>query len=114
MTGRFRRELVAHLECVQARAEHPPHWHSATLPVCAADIRTAKPALDLLAAALTADPAPAVRGVALAACLINDPHGPLYQAAAGADISALAGDANAQLGSATGDAAGATARSAIG
>jgi len=113
-TGRFRRELVAHLQCVQARAEHPPHWHSATLPVCAADVRTARSALDALAAALTADPAPAVRGLALAARLINDPHGPLYQRAAGADIAALARDVTAHLGTATGDAARVTVHSPIG
>lgn len=57
---------------------------------------------------------PTGRGLALAACLINHPHGPLYHRAAGADIAALARDATAHLGSATGDAARPTVHSPIG
>ena len=97
VTEHFRHELVAHLHCIQARAEHPPHWHSATLPVCAAEIRAGRGALDALAGALRDATAPAVRGVALAACLINDPHGPLHQPSAAAGITALAADATSHL-----------------
>jgi hypothetical protein len=40
---------------------------------------------------------PNLRGVALAACLVNDPHGPLYQRAAANEISTLAQNAVALL-----------------
>ena len=99
VTTRFRTELAAHLHRVLAKAEHPPHWHSAALPVCAPEVRAARDDLEVLARALETAPAPAARGVALAACLINDPHGPLYQReACGEGIAAMARKATATLG----------------
>jgi hypothetical protein len=95
--ARFRRELVAQLQCVLAKAEHPPHWHSSSLPVCAREVRAAREVLGALARALQTEAVPAARGVALAACLITDPHGPLYQRAACSEISTLARDATARL-----------------
>jgi hypothetical protein len=73
-----RRELLAQLDSALARAEHPPHWHTPSLPVLAAEIRAAKADLEALRALLDGPAACAVRGIALASCLINDPTGPLY------------------------------------
>jgi hypothetical protein len=98
--GRFRRGLVDHIESALARAERPPHWHSATLPVCTGEIRAARQALGALARTLKEPGVSNVRGVALAACLVNDPHGPLYQRAGADEISSLAQDAVALLGGA--------------
>ena len=94
---RFRRHLVAELESVIARAQHPPHWHSASLPVCAAAVRDAEGPLRRLAGALRTPGVPPVRGVALAACLINDPTGPLYDRSRCHRISSLADEATAEL-----------------
>jgi hypothetical protein len=94
---RFRRHLAAELESVIARAQHPPHWHSASLPVCAAAVREADDPLRRLAHALRAPGVPPVRGVALAACLINDPTGPLYDRSRRHRIPSLADDATAVL-----------------
>ncbi len=94
---RFRRELVSHLTSVLAKADHPPHWHSASLPVCAGEVRAAREALTELATALQTPAVPAVRGVALAACLINDPEGPLYQRSRSSEIPTLAQGATALL-----------------
>jgi hypothetical protein len=92
----FRRELVAQLDAVLDKAEHPPHWHSVSLPVRALEVRAAHNALAALRQALKDPGAPCVRGVALAACLINDPDGPLYHQT-GADIAQLADVATASL-----------------
>jgi len=97
VTARFRRHLVAELESVMARAEHPPHWHSASLPVCAASVRGAEDTLRRLAVALQVRRDPPVRGVALAACLINDPSGPLYDRGKCHQITSLAGEATTVL-----------------
>lgn len=97
VSRRFRSELVAHLESVLAKAEHPPHWHSASLPVCAHQVLAAREPLGELARALQSDGDAAVRGVALAACLINDPRGPLYHRGVGDEISVLAQAATAAL-----------------
>jgi hypothetical protein len=94
---RFRRHLLAELESVLARAEHPPHWRSASLPVCAGAVRGAEEPLRRLAGALGADREPPVRGVALAACLINDPTGPLYARSRCHRIAPLAEEATAAL-----------------
>jgi hypothetical protein len=98
VTVRFRRELAAEIECVLAQAEHPPHWHTATLPVCVEEVCAARDALVALAGALRAPPVPPVRGAALAACLMNDTDGPLYQRARCGEISAVATDAAAMIG----------------
>jgi hypothetical protein len=89
-TRHFRKALVAEIDTALAKAEHPPHWHSASLPVRAAEVRGARAELEALRQALAASTAPAVQPIALAACLINDPNGPLYHAWAGADIAQLA------------------------
>lgn len=97
VSRRCRRRLVAELDSVRARAAHPPHWHSATLPVCAGSVLAAADALERLGRALQACDDPPVRGVALASCLINDPDGPLYCRATSHTIAALAGEATAVL-----------------
>ncbi len=97
VTGRSRRHLIAELESVMARAAHPPHWHSATLPVCAGAILDAEDSLRGLATALGTREDPPIRGVALAACLINDPAGPLYDRGTCDRISLLAREATAAL-----------------
>ena len=79
LSAHFRRELIAQLGGVLAKAEHPPHWRSLSLPVCAEEVRTARQSLEALHQALQDPAVPSVQGVALAACLINDPHGPVYQ-----------------------------------
>jgi hypothetical protein len=94
---RFRRHLVVELESVLARAEHPPHWRSASLPVCADAVRAAEDSLRRLAGVLTAQRQPPVRGVALAACLINDPTGPLYDRPRCHRIAPLADEATTAL-----------------
>ena len=97
VSARCRRHLVAELESVMARAEHPPYWHSVSLPVCAGSVRAAEDSLRRLAGALQTRRDPPVRGVALAACLINDPSGPLYDRDRCQQISALAGEASTVL-----------------
>jgi len=79
LSTHFRRELVAQLDGVLAKVEHPPHWHSVSLPVSSLEVRAAWQALEALRRALQDPAVPSVQGVALAACLINDPGGPLYQ-----------------------------------
>lgn len=78
LSPRFRAELIAELDCAVAKAEHPPHWHSARLPVRAPQVKAARVDLDALRQALNNQYTTSVRGLALAACLINDPTGPLY------------------------------------
>jgi hypothetical protein len=93
----FRRELVAHIDGVLAKAEHPPHWHSVSLPVQAAEVHAARQPLQHLRAALLDPSTPCIQGVALAACLVNDPSGPLYQRQGGAAITRLAEEATAAM-----------------
>jgi hypothetical protein len=80
-----------------AKAEHPPHWHSVRLPVRAVDVRAARDALRALRQALTASEAGCLPGLALAACLLNDPQGPLYHPCSGGDIAQLADQATRAL-----------------
>ncbi len=79
LSTHFRRDLVAQLDGVLAKVDHAPHWHSVSLPVCVAQVRAARDALEALRQALQDTAVPSVRGVALAASLINDPDGPLHQ-----------------------------------
>ena len=78
----FRRQLVAQLDCALAKAERPPHWHSVSLPVQAAEIGAAGEALAELRQTLQDPELASVRGIALAACLITDRNGPLYHCSA--------------------------------
>ncbi len=84
--GRLRRGLLAELDVVLAKAEHPPHWHSVSQPVQALEVQAARASLEMLRAALQQPAAGCVRGIALAACLINDHSGPLYH---GHDATAI-------------------------
>jgi hypothetical protein len=97
LSGHSRRELVAQLDAVLTKAEHPPHWHSVSLPVRALDIHAARQSLEALRAALHDPAAPCVRGVAIAACLINDRSGPLYQRQSASAIAQLARAATVAL-----------------
>lgn len=74
----FRSELIAQLDCAQRKAEHPPYWRSASLPVRVHEILAARPQLEALREALCDQRAPSVQGLATAACLINDPTGPMF------------------------------------
>ena len=93
----FRRGLVAQIDAALAKAEHPPHWHSASLPVRALEVRSARETLQALRQVLTAPGAPCVQGLALAACLLNDHHGPLYDPCTGGDIAQRADVATSAL-----------------
>ncbi|MGH2866084.1 MAG: hypothetical protein ACRDNK_00745 [Solirubrobacteraceae bacterium] len=67
------------------------------LPVQASEVGAARPMLEALREAL-AGPAPAdLRGLARAACLINDPTGPLYQSSPPGAIARAAEKATAAL-----------------
>ena len=92
-----RRGLAGCINGVLARAEHPPHWHSAALPVEAPAVLAARDELRDLRAALLDDGRGSVRGVALASVLLHDDHSPLYRASAGTTVSALARSATAAL-----------------
>jgi hypothetical protein len=92
----FRRELIAQLDGALAKADRPPHWHSASLPVQTEQVRAAEPSLRALRHALQSASV-CVQGAALAACLLNDPNGPLYRPRAGSSIADLANAATAAL-----------------
>ena len=96
-TPHFREALVAELDTVLVKAEHPPHWHSPSLPVRSLEVHAARGALGALRQALAAPGVPCVQGIALAACLIHDPGGPLYHACASGDIGQLARQATVTL-----------------
>jgi hypothetical protein len=100
LSGQFRRHLVAEIDCVLAKAERAPHWRSASLPVQTAAVSRARGDFVALRQALLASsPAPSVRGVAQATCLLNDPEGPVFRHVSGvklADLVNLATDACAQ------------------
>jgi hypothetical protein len=100
-SAHFRRELIAQLDGALAKADHPPHWHSASLPVQSEHVRAAQGPLRALRRALQSSSTGCVQGAALAACLLNDPNGPLYRARAGGSIADLANAATAVIGSAT-------------
>ena len=93
----FRHGLVAQIDVALVKAEHPPHWHSATLPIRALEVRAAREALLGLRQALEVPGALCAQGVALAACLLNDPCGPLYHPCGGGDIAQLADVATSAL-----------------
>jgi hypothetical protein len=92
----FRRELIAQLDGALAKADRPPHWHSASLPVQSEQVRAAEPSLRALRHALQGASV-CVQGAALAACLLNDPNGPLYHPHADSSIADLADAATAAL-----------------
>jgi hypothetical protein len=92
-----RRHLVAQIDEALAKAEHPPHWHSARIPVRATDIGAARDALGDLRQALLTCEAGSVPGLALAACLLNDPQGPLYHPCGQGEIAELADQATSAL-----------------
>jgi hypothetical protein len=98
-SAHFRRHLVANLDAALAKAARPPHWHSGAMPVCSREIIDARAALEALREALMSGDSPAVCGLALASCLIDDPEGPLYHRRAdGASLSELARQAARQIG----------------
>jgi hypothetical protein len=88
---------MARLDCALIKAEHPPHWHGVRLPVQASEVRAARPTLEALREALSGSAPADLRGVALAACLINDPTGPLYHRFPPGTIARAAEQATAAL-----------------
>jgi hypothetical protein len=107
---RVRRELACDIDSVLARAEHPPHWHSALLPVQAAAVRAARPELVTLRDALLDESRASYRAVALAVLLLHDPHGPIYVPGE-SSVAELAGAANVAFDADSPPSAG-TARAA--
>jgi len=95
-SAHFRRHLVAALGAALAKADHPPHWHSGAVPVRVAEVIAARTALEDLREALLSSATPSLAGLALAACLLDDPDGPLYHACEpGITLGQLAADAAA-------------------
>jgi hypothetical protein len=75
----FRRHLLATLDAVMTRAGQAPHWHTSSLPVQSPAFEDARDELeDLRQALFDGDEIP-VCGLARAACLLDDPSGPLYR-----------------------------------
>jgi hypothetical protein len=97
VSHRCRLELVAEIDAAFAKAEHPPPWHSASLPVQTAAVLEASAELGSLRRALMETAPQTVRGAALASCLLNDHGGPLYHACAGPTVAQLACAAAAAL-----------------
>jgi hypothetical protein len=75
---RVRRELACDVDSVLARADHPPHWRSTTLPVQTAAVQAARPELLRLRDALLDESRSSCRAVALAVLLLHDVRGPIY------------------------------------
>lgn len=92
-----RRRLVAQIDAALAKAELPPQWHSARIPVRGANVRAARDALGALRQALTASQAGCLQGLALAACLLNDSQGPLYHPCSRGGLAQLADEATSAL-----------------
>jgi hypothetical protein len=78
-------------------AEHPPRWRSVRIPVRAVDVRAARDALGGLREALLAGDADGLPGLALAACMLKDPQGPLYHPCSRGEIAQLADEARSAL-----------------
>ena len=96
-TPHFRRGLLAQVDSALAKADHPPHWHSVSLAVQAQEVRIARESRRALRQVLAYPIVPHVRGLALAACLLNDPDGPLHRRQSAATIVAQADAATAAL-----------------
>lgn len=90
LSDRCRRQLVAELDSALMKADHPPHWHSASLPVQTVSVQRARAELDALRRSLLACERPSLRGAALASCLLSDPQGPVYSASPGPTVAQLA------------------------
>lgn len=97
LSQRCRRELVAELDTALAKAQHPPAWHSASLPVQTAAVRDARTELGSLRQALLEREPLALRGAALASCLLSDPQSALYRARPGPTVAQFASAATAAL-----------------
>ena len=94
---RCRQHLAAQIDAALAKAEHPPYWHSVRIPVRTVDVGAARDALEALRHALVDCEAGGVPGLALAACLLNDPQGPLYHPCSRGGIAQLADEARSAL-----------------
>jgi hypothetical protein len=98
LVGRHvRRELAGCIDGVLARVAHPPHWHSAALPIQAAAVQAARPELLALRDALLGDRCDSFRGVALAALLLHGETSPVYSPFAEPTVSAMARSATDAL-----------------
>jgi hypothetical protein len=73
-----RHALAAEIDSVMARAAHPPHWHSATIPVRASEVLAASQELLAVRTGLLGSGARGIRGIALTACLVHEPASPVY------------------------------------
>lgn len=96
-SANFRLELVAQLDSVLAKAEHPPHWRSVSIPVQASEVEAARAALLALRRAILDSPTLYARGAALASCLLNDHGGPIYQRHGEGTVAQMATAASAAL-----------------
>lgn len=77
LSARGRRELADELDRAIAKAERPPPLRSPSIPVQADAVLQARDLLTALRRAVLYAPAPTVRGMALTASFVHDPHGPL-------------------------------------
>lgn len=96
-SSRCRRALVTELDIALAKAEHPPSWHSVSLPVRSAAVLAACSELSALRQALLESDPPTVLGAAIASCLLNDPQSPVRHPYPGHAIAELATAAIAAL-----------------
>jgi hypothetical protein len=94
---RRRRVLAKSIERAVWEAHRPSRW-TCTAPVDRRAVRRATPELSALALELTAQPAAAAQGVALATQLLRDPDSPLYAAGGGEALRAGAVVARRALG----------------
>ncbi len=77
---RMRHALAAGLEQRVAEAVAPPRREGAAAPIVREEVRIAQEQLLRLAAALRAEPAPHVRGIAEASRLLTDGRSPMFVA----------------------------------
>lgn len=75
---RVRHALADALERVVVEAVTPPRAHGADIPVQREEVLAAQRDLLRLAAALRAEPGPAVRATAAASLLVTDGSGPIF------------------------------------
>lgn len=90
VSERGRRELLAELESALAKLSHPPHWHSASLPIQTSEVRPACAQLSSLRRSLLACERPSLRAAALTSCLVSELKGPVSAAASGPTVAQLA------------------------
>jgi hypothetical protein len=85
-----RRELARAVDSVLHRGQHPPHWHSAALPMQAEAVRDAQVELEQLRSVLLSPGEVPSQGLALASLLLHGPDIPIHAAAPYGTVAAQA------------------------